>query len=133
MRFLADENFPLDSVRRLRDEGHDVLAAAESLPGSRDEAVLSLAAREGRVLLTFDRDYGELIYRRELPAPLGVVYLRFIPQGSQQPAEIVLGLEEIEDMRLDGLYTVVDPPKIRQRPLPSPGAEPPTGSTRGPS
>lgn len=133
MRFLADENFPLDSVRRLRAEGHDVLAVAESLPGRRDEAVLSLAAREGRILLTFDRDYGELIYRRELPAPLGVVYLRFVPQGSEQPAEIVLGLEEIADLRLAGRYTVVDPPKVRQRPLPHPAGEPPTGSTRGSS
>jgi predicted nuclease of predicted toxin-antitoxin system len=95
MRFLADENFPLDSVRLLRSRGHDALAAAESLSGSRDEQILALAARDGRVLLTFDRDYGELIYRRGLPVP------------------------------------PVDPPKIRQRPLPR--SEPPTGSTRGSS
>ncbi len=127
MRFLADENLPLDSVRLLRSRGHDVLAVAESLSGSHDEEILSLAAREDRILLTFDRDYGELIYRRGLPVPAGVVHLRFVPQEPQQAAEIVLGLEEIADLPLVGRYTVVDPPKVRQRPLPSPRSEPPYG------
>lgn len=117
MRFLANENFPLESVRRLRSQQHDVLAVAESMPGSRDEQVLSLAARDGRVLLTFDRDYGELIYRRGLPVPLGVIYLRFVPSGPAHPAEIVLGLEQVAGLQLEQRYTVVDPPRIRQRPL----------------
>jgi predicted nuclease of predicted toxin-antitoxin system len=79
MRFLANESFPLESVRRLRDAQHDVFSVGESMPGIKDEQVLSLAARESRVLLAFDRDYEELIYLRGMAAPLGVVYLRFIP------------------------------------------------------
>jgi predicted nuclease of predicted toxin-antitoxin system len=59
MRFLANENFPLVSVRRLREAHHDVLSVGESMPGIKDEEVLALAALEGRVLLTFDRDYGK--------------------------------------------------------------------------
>lgn len=118
MRFLADENFPLASVRRLREVGHDTLAAAEAMPGSRDEQILSRAAGENRILLTFDRDYGELIYRKGLPAPAGVVYLRLAPADPYQPADIVLGLGNIEGLRLEGRYTVVDPPRVRQRPLP---------------
>jgi hypothetical protein len=43
MRFLADENFPLASVWRLRDVGHDIIAAAEAMSGSRDEQILSRA------------------------------------------------------------------------------------------
>src|SRR5262249_12671527 len=106
MRFLADENFPLESIRRLRAEGHDVLAASERMPGVRDEEILSLAAQDERVLLTFDRDYGELIYRRGLPAPLGVVYLRFIPLDPSQPAEVVIDLRRVVDLRLEQSYTV---------------------------
>jgi predicted nuclease of predicted toxin-antitoxin system len=118
MRFLANENFPLASVWRLQEEGHDVLAAAEEMAGDRDEQILSYAAGDRRILLTFDRDYGELIYRRGMPAPAGVVYLRFTPADPLQPAHIVLGLGQIEGLHLEGRFTVVDPPRVRQRPLP---------------
>lgn len=118
MRFLANENFPIDSVRRLREAGHDVVSVGEDIPGAKDEEVLSLAAREDRVLLTFDRDYGELIYRRGMVSPGGLVYLRFVPLTPVHPAEIVLGLEQVEGLRIEHRYTVVDPPRIRQRPLP---------------
>jgi len=88
------------------------------MPGIEDEKVLSLAAQEGRVLLTFDRDYGELIYLRGMPSPLGVVYLRFVPQTPSHPAEVVLELEQVPGLRIENRYTVVEPPRIRQRPLP---------------
>ena len=59
MRFLANENFPFEELlRRLRAAGHDVVSVGETMQGSKDEEVLSLAAREERVILTFDRDYG---------------------------------------------------------------------------
>lgn len=117
MRFLANENFPAASVLRLRAAGHDVVAVIETDPGAKDPVVLSLAAREGRILLTFDRDYGELIYRRGLPAPLGVVHLRFAPADPEQAAEVLLGLGDIVGLTLEGHYTVIDPERIRQRPL----------------
>ena len=63
MRFLADENFPLPSVELLSGNGHDVVAVARQSPGASDEEILGRAAREGRILLTFDRDFGSLIYR----------------------------------------------------------------------
>jgi hypothetical protein len=52
MRFMANENFPLASVWRLREAGHDILAVSESMSGSRDEEVLARAALEERILLT---------------------------------------------------------------------------------
>jgi hypothetical protein len=61
MRFLADENFPLAAVRRLREAGHDVAVVAHDSPGIPDEQVFMLAGREERIVLTFDRDYGGLI------------------------------------------------------------------------
>jgi predicted nuclease of predicted toxin-antitoxin system len=118
MRFLANENFPAESVARLRKAHHDVISVGETMPGVEDEEVLSLAAREGRVLLTFDRDYGELIYLRGMAVPLGVIYLRFVPLTPSHPAEVVLGLEQVSGLRIENRYTVVEPPRIRQRPLP---------------
>jgi predicted nuclease of predicted toxin-antitoxin system len=60
--FLADENYPFDAVRHLREAGHDVAAIVRDLSRASDEEILERAVREGRVVLTFDRDYGRLLY-----------------------------------------------------------------------
>lgn len=117
MRFLADENFPRASIVRLRAENHDVLAAAEDFAGQSDESVLARASKEQRVLLTFDRDYGNLIFRARLTPPAGVIYLRFEPQFPQEPAEVVLALLS-SSIRILGRYAVVEPPRIRLRDMP---------------
>ena len=52
MRLLANENFPLASVRSLRAAGHDVAAIIEDTPGTTDAEVLAQAAREARIVLT---------------------------------------------------------------------------------
>ena len=118
MRFLADENFPLVSVRRLREAGHDTGAVIEDSPGAKDWEVLARAVAERRVVLTFDRDYGELIYRQRLSVPEGVVYFRFAPATPEEPAEHLFRLLTIESLSLEGLFTVVERGRARQRPLP---------------
>jgi predicted nuclease of predicted toxin-antitoxin system len=115
MRFLANENFPLASVTRLRKAAHDVAAIVQESPGVRDSQVLEQAAIEARIVLTFDRDYGELIYRRRLPVPAGVVYFRYDPLSPEEPAEHLLRLLTVAD--LANKYTVVERDRIRQRPL----------------
>ncbi len=60
MRFLANENVPLEAVQALRKSGFDVAWVRQSAPGMIDPEVLAWAVREQRVLLTFDKDFGEL-------------------------------------------------------------------------
>jgi hypothetical protein len=79
MKFLANENFPLASVRLLRQKNLDVAAIAEDSPGDSDRKVLQRACQEERIILTFDRDYGELIFKHRSSLPAGVIYLRFDP------------------------------------------------------
>ena len=67
MRFLADENFPIDSVTFLRQSGHDVDSIQESAPALGDHDVLHRAVTSERILLTFDRDFGDLIFNHNLP------------------------------------------------------------------
>ena len=76
MRFLADENFPADIVWALRTAGNDVVWIHEIAPGDSDQNVLAYAQADGRVLLTFDKDFGELAYRAQLRATCGVVLFR---------------------------------------------------------
>ena len=60
MRFLANENFPGAAVDTLRAAGQEVAWVRTDAPGSTDEQVLARAAQEGWILLTFDKDFGEL-------------------------------------------------------------------------
>ena len=84
-RFLADENVPRRALAALRTAGHDVLAIGETAPGTPDERVLATARDEGRILLTFDRDVGELIYVQRVPAPTGIILLRPAPLLPDEP------------------------------------------------
>ncbi len=118
MRFLADEHFPRPSVRVLSAAGHDVADIALSSPGIPDEIVLERAIREGRTLLTFDRDYGRLIYAQTAPVPEAVVYFRFVPSTLEEPAEYLLALLERAEYPLAGMLTILRRDRVRQRPLP---------------
>lgn len=116
MKLLADENVPLGTVTVLRRSGADVLAVAEVAPGATDEDVLRLGRTQGRVIVTFDRDYGDLLFRRNLMPPTGVLYLRFVPDSAEQLAAQVMELMA-SGVRLDGWFTTVSGNGIRQRPI----------------
>lgn len=118
MQFLANENFPLTSVRRLRESGYDVVYIREDSPGVEDEVVLTRAAREDRIILTFDRDYGELIYRLEMPSPRAIIYFRYQPFTPEEPAEHLLQLLNEKSSSFVGQFTVLEREQLRQRPLP---------------
>jgi len=75
MRFLANENFPGAAVAALDAAGHDVVWVRIAAPGTTDSDVLAWAAREGRILLTFDKDFGELARGSALSPRCGVVLL----------------------------------------------------------
>src|ERR1044071_4563221 len=84
---LADENFSIASVARLRASGFDVGAVAEVARGAADVDILRMAREQNRVLITFDRDFGELIYRDLAPVPPGVIYLRVAVSSPEEPAK----------------------------------------------
>ena len=75
MKFLVDVCAASRSLlTTLADLGHDVLSARDRFPHASDEALLALAREEGRVLITEDKDFGELVFLRGLPHP-GIVRL----------------------------------------------------------
>ena len=71
MRILANENLPREAVEALRDRGHDVAWVRTDSPGSSDDAVIKRSAAQARVLITFDKDFGELAFRWGLSSPFG--------------------------------------------------------------
>jgi len=117
-RFLADENFPGSSIHLLRVAGHDVAAIIEDMPGVEDTEVLARAVRERQIVLTFDRDYGELIFGRRLPTPVGVVYFRLDDAPPEEAARMLLFLLALDVVSLEGNFTTLEERQLRQRPLP---------------
>lgn len=76
MRFLADENFPLDAVEALRQQGRNIIWIRTKSPGISDPEVLSRTQRKNRKLLTFDKDFEELAFRTKFPAASGIILSR---------------------------------------------------------
>lgn len=114
----ADENIPRVAIELLREAGMDIRSASEDMPGASDVAILEAARSEGALLLTFDRDFGELIYHDKHRPPRGVVYLRFVPRTPAEPASVFQNLLAHGEIELDGRFTVVTRDQVRQRPLP---------------
>jgi predicted nuclease of predicted toxin-antitoxin system len=119
MQFLANENVPLDVVEATRKVGHDVTWIRTDAPGSKDRDILERAVTEKRVLLTFDKDFGDLAFRFGLPATCGIVLLRLQAASSAALATLVAAaLQSRTDWA--GKFSVVESGRIRMRALNTP-------------
>ena len=99
MRLLADENVPLASIEQLRADGHEV----EQLPpGTADSIILERARTHRRILITFDRDFGDLIFRVGQAAPPGLLYLRFEPAWPTEAADVLRALFAQAEIEFEG-------------------------------
>jgi predicted nuclease of predicted toxin-antitoxin system len=117
VRFLANENFPAQSIRELRGEGYTVISVCEEMPGARDISILERACLENLIILTFDKDYGELIYRYRSFIPGGIVFFRSNPSTPEEPFSILKRMFSDEGISLQNAYTIIGKNRIRQRKL----------------
>ncbi|MCL4506012.1 MAG: DUF5615 family PIN-like protein [Chloroflexi bacterium] len=118
MRILADENFPGDAVAALRGRGHDVVWVRTDAPGSADTSVLQLAQEQQRIVITFDKDFGELAFRSRLPAACGIVLFRISASSPAHVANVAIAvLESRSDWA--GHLAVTEDRRIRIVPLPT--------------
>jgi len=76
MLFLANENFPKSSIELIRKAGYTIISIKEDTPGISDLSVFTKAKELKAIILTFDKDYGEIIYRNEIAEPASVVFFR---------------------------------------------------------
>ncbi len=114
MKFLADENIDSQIVARLRIEGHDVAYIAELAAGISDEQVLAIANHEDRLLVTEDKDFGELVFRMQRSSH-GVLLLRIAGLPSEIKANFVVQLIADHAGEMFRSFTVVTPQGIRIR------------------
>ncbi len=117
MRILANENFPGPIIRALREKGHDVASVKETMRGASDREVLARAQIEERLVVTFDKDFGELAFRSSLPAKSGVILFRLSgPSPEIDNARALAALDYA--LEWSGNFAVVTDDRIRVRPLP---------------
>ena len=117
MRILADENFAGDAVIALRERGHDVAWVRSDAHGSSDLEVIARAQVESRVLVAFDKDFGELVFRSGLSASSVVVLFRMsVPSPAYIARVAVAALESRTGWA--GHFAVVEDDRIRMTPLP---------------
>ena len=114
MNLLADESVDRQIVARLRQDNHDVTYVAEMEPGISDETVLQRANEQEALLLTVDKDFGELTYRQKL-IHHGVVLIRLAALLNKTKAELVAQALRERGAEFKNAFTVISPGMIRVR------------------
>ena len=115
MKFLADANTPGLLVEALTSLGHDVFWAY-AVPRTPDVELIERAARESRVVITFDKDFGELVFKRG--HSVAVVLIRLRDTSIKETVAAVMTLVGGEGENLNRLFCVVENTRIRKTPLP---------------
>lgn len=114
MNFIADEGVDRQIVERLRIKGYSVVYVAEMQPGISDDVVLDLANQHNALLVTADKDFGELVFRlRRLTS--GVILLRLAGLSPERKAEIAVLIINQHLEELIGAFTVIAPGSLRIR------------------
>jgi predicted nuclease of predicted toxin-antitoxin system len=111
MKFLADENISNNVVNNLKTKGLDITSIKETKVGLSDEAVLEIANTQERILITFDSDFGELIFKRKINSK-GVILLKFVPQSNDQISKIISNVL-FSRVQLAGNFVIVTEKRLR--------------------
>ena len=115
-RFLADENISLEMVLGLRAAGLDVEWIQTLAPGASDEEILASAGQQQRILITYDTDFGDLIFNQGAPAQTGVLLLRLTGSTEAHTARLLEVLDTDDDWDL--YFTSIGDERVRRRRLP---------------
>lgn len=113
MNLLADESVERQIVERLRRDGHTVLYVAEMKPGITDAAVLGRANDATAILLTVDKDFGELVFREGRLSSGGVVLLRLAGLSSESKAQAVSNAFREQSSVFPRHFSVISPGQVR--------------------
>jgi predicted nuclease of predicted toxin-antitoxin system len=112
MKFLTDENIGFEVIKSLRQLGFDIKSILETNRGVNDAIVISLANKEKRILITTDKDFGELVYVNKF-IHSGVILLRLKSDSSKNKLKVLKSLFEFRLAELEKAFTVVTESKVR--------------------
>jgi predicted nuclease of predicted toxin-antitoxin system len=116
--FLANENVPVEAVEAAPQAGHDLAWIAELSPGDGDDRVLARSVADNRVLVTFDKDFGEMAFRQGASASSGVILLRPRLRSPDYLARFMVAVLG-QSIAWEGHFCVAQEGKLRVVPLPA--------------
>jgi predicted nuclease of predicted toxin-antitoxin system len=116
MNFLADENIETEIVDLLRNSGYEVEYVLEMSPGVGDKEIVSRANKNNSILVTSDKDFGELVFRQRL-VHNGVILIRLHGIATEKKAEIVLNFVKEYNSKIPNSFSVITKSNIRIRSL----------------
>jgi predicted nuclease of predicted toxin-antitoxin system len=114
MKIVADENLAYRMIKALRNEGFEVLSIEEDTPSIPDNNVLNVAVKENALLITEDKDFGDLVMLHKLPHK-GILLLRLSGMDTDQKVIRMIDVIETYGEELKDSFTVVDTKKVRIR------------------
>lgn len=114
MVFLANENFPSPSIQIIEGAGYEIISISEKHPGISDLEVVELAQKNGFIILTFDKDYGEILFKHAQQNPPSVVFFRFFGETPEAAGKTLVRLLK-ENILLENRFTVIEKENLRQR------------------
>jgi predicted nuclease of predicted toxin-antitoxin system len=115
MKFLADENISAKVVNALRSKDIEVVSIKEVASNLDDETVLEPANIQNRILITFDADFGELVFKKKSKTK-GIILLKFTPKSSQHVSETIAHVLATP-AKIEGHFLIVKEKRIRVSPL----------------
>jgi predicted nuclease of predicted toxin-antitoxin system len=115
MKFLANENFPFPSIKLLRNSDFHVESVMESFPGISDQMVIETAKRNRLIIITFDKDYGEIIFKHGINNPPSVIFFRSKGSGPEAAGKILIRLIKNKNLTFENKFTVIEEDNVRQR------------------
>ncbi|NEN24770.1 hypothetical protein G3O08_14790 [Cryomorpha ignava] len=114
MKFLANENFPIASFKILNNIGWDIEHIGNTNNGITDNKVMAIAMNESRIIVTFDSDYGELVFKYGYKPP-GGIYLRIQDFKPEYPGKLLIDIIDVDKLDVENKFTVIDDNQIKQR------------------
>lgn len=112
---MQTRTFPGPSILLLRENNYHIISVQESFPGVSDTDVLRIATERQLIILTFDKDYGEIIFKYDIVNPPSVIYFRDKGHTPLFAGMSLLKILQTEAINLKGAFTVIEKSNIRQR------------------
>ena len=117
MTFLVDENIPYEVIKRLRGAGAEIISVLEKFRGISDEKIMKISSGQRLTIITFDKDFGYLVFKRGIGAPYGVILLRIQMKSPDYIFKMLKWILFESGIKFERNFVIVTESKVRVVPL----------------